>query len=269
MEFLSQFPPWSLYVLAGVLGVILGSFANVCIWRMPRDESVAWPPSHCPACGRRLAWWENVPLLSYVVLRARCRSCRAVISPRYPIVELAMAGLSVFAWWYFGEPLRYFVYLCLFILPMMIVTGIDLYHYIIPDSISLPGIGVGFIVHLLLDGADTSYLWTAVDSAAGIVVGGGSLYLVALAYEKLRKQEGLGGGDVKLIAMMGAFFGWRAALLILLISSFVGSIAGLFMVVAFRKDMKYAIPFGPFLAAAGVIYLFMGQRLIGWYLGLF
>jgi len=266
---LSSFPAWSLYVLAGVIGAILGSFANVCIWRMPRGESVVWPPSHCPSCGRRLSWWENVPILSYPALRARCRTCRARISMRYPIVELAMTLLSLLAWWYFNEPLRFLVYLCLFILPMVIVTGVDLYHYIIPDSITLPGIGVGLIVHLVLGTGGRTWLWTAIDSVAGILIGGGVLYLVALAYEKLRKQEGLGGGDVKLIAMMGAFFGWKAALLILLMASFLGSIVGLLVISILRKDLKYAIPFGPFLAAAGVLNLFAGARIISWYTGLF
>ncbi|MBN1283232.1 MAG: prepilin peptidase [Proteobacteria bacterium] len=265
LQVLENFPPWTLYLLAGLMGAVLGSFAGVCIWRMPRDESVVWPPSHCPACGRRLSWWENIPLVSYAILRARCRTCRAWISPRYPIVELAMVLLSLFAWWHFQEPLRYLVYLCLFILPMLIVTGIDLYHCIIPDSITIPGIAAGFIVKLLLDGGEPACLWRAVDSLAGIVVGGGALYLVALAYEKIRRQEGLGGGDVKLIAMIGAFFGWKAALLALFIASFLGSFVGLIVVIALRKDLKYAIPFGPFLATAGVVYLFFGDRLIAWY----
>jgi len=269
MQLLAFSPQWLLYLMACFVGAVLGSFANVCIWRMPRGESVAWPPSHCPVCGRRLAWWENVPVLSYLALRGRCRTCRCRISIRYPIVELAMSVLALLTWWYFGDPLKFFVYLSLFILPMVIVTGIDLYHYIIPDSISLPGIGVGLIVHVLLGGGEGSYLWTAVDSVAGIVVGGGALYLVALAYEKLRKQEGLGAGDVKLIAMIGAFFGWKAVLLILLMSSFLGSLVGLAVILILRKDLKYAIPFGPFLAAAGVINLFAGQRLVAWYMGLF
>jgi len=269
MQIFSHFPPWSLYALAGILGAILGSFANVCIWRMPRGESVVWPPSHCPGCGRRLSWWENVPILSFVILRARCRTCKSRISVRYPIVELAMTGLALLTWWYFGEPLRFLVYLCLFILPMVIVTGIDLYHRIIPDSISLPGIGVGLIVHLLLDGGGDRFLWVAIDSVAGVLVGGGALYLVAFAYEKVRKQMGMGGGDIKLIAMMGAFFGWKAALLILLMASFLGSIVGLLVIMILRKDLKYGIAFGPFLAAAGVINLFAGARIISWYTGLF
>ena len=269
MDLLAITPSWFLYVAAGITGAILGSFANVCIWRMPRGESVVRPPSHCVACGRRLSWWENVPIASYLFLRGRCRGCGVGISLRYPAVELAMTLLAIFAWRHFNEPRLFFLYLCLFLLPMVIITVIDIQHYIIPDSISLPGIGVGFLVHVFIEGGGGSHMWSAIDSLAGILVGGGSLYLVALAYEKFRKQEGLGGGDVKLIAMLGAFFGWRAALLILLISSFLGSIVGLAVMIALRKDMKHPIPFGPFLAAAGVLYLFAGKQIIQWYTSLF
>ncbi len=259
---------WILYIFAGLLGSVLGSFANVCIWRMPRGESVAWPGSHCPSCGHKLAFWENVPVLSYVFLLGRCRSCHNRISLMYPLVELICIGLSLLAWWHFGEPLRYLIYLCLFIVPLVIVSGIDLAHMIIPDVISLPGIAVGFLVHVFLDNRG-HYMSAAIDSVTGIIIGGGSLYLVAIAYEKLKKQEGLGGGDIKLIAMLGAFFGWRAAIVILLISSFLGSLVGLGVILALRKDMKYAIPFGPFLAAAGLVYLFAGLPMIRWYLSLF
>ncbi len=268
MEFLSLMPGWSLYVIAGLIGAILGSFANVCISRIPRGESVVWPPSHCPHCGYRIRPWENVPLLSFALLRGRCRRCKGRISLRYPAVEALAVALSILAWWYFGEPMRYLVYFCLLIIPLLISSAIDLRHYIIPDSITIPGIVVGAAVHVFLE-ADGA-LWTrALDSLLGIVVGGGALYLVAVVYEKIKKQEGLGGGDVKLIAMLGAFFGWRASILILLMSSLMGSVVGLALIIALRKSMKYAIPFGPFLATAGVVYLFLGERLIGWYLGLF
>ncbi|MFA4873752.1 MAG: prepilin peptidase [bacterium] len=265
---LTEMPGWVLYIFAGLIGAVLGSFANVCIWRMPRGESVVWPGSHCPSCGHKLAFWENVPILSYIFLFGRCRHCRGRISLQYPIVELLCCALSLLAWWHFQEPLRFFIYLCLFIVPLVIVSGIDLGHMIIPDSISIPGIAIGVLVHVFVEGR-ASYLGAAIDSAIGIIVGGGSLYLVAIAYEKLKKQEGLGGGDVKLIAMLGAFFGWRASILILLMSSFLGSLVGLALIVAMRKDMKYAIPFGPFLAVAGIFYLFAGMPMIRWYLGFF
>lgn len=179
-----------------------------------------------------------------------------------------MAGLSIFAWWYFRNPIPYLVYVCLFLLPMLIVTFIDLKHMIIPDSISIPGIVVGLIVHTLFK-IDGDYLSSFIDSVAGILVGGGLLFLVAFAYEKLKKKEGLGGGDIKLIAMLGAFFGWKSVVLILLLSSLLGSIIGLVLILIFRKDSEYAIPYGPFLVLAGILNLFWGQELIFWYLGLF
>lgn len=267
MPVLTNMPAWIMYVFAGLIGAVLGSFANVCIWRMPRGESIVRPRSHCPACGRKLAFWENVPILSYLILLGRCRSCKAIISIQYPIVEVICVALSLLAWWHFGEPLRYFVYLCLFFVPLVIVSGIDLGHMIIPDSISLPGIVVGALVHIFIDNNGT-YLSAALDSAIGIIVGAGSLFIVAYAYEKIKKQEGLGGGDIKLIAMLGAFFGWRAAIFILFVSSFLGSIIGLILMIALRKNMKYAVPFGPFLAAAGMFYLFIGQPFLSWYLRL-
>lgn len=268
MEPLSFMPPWSLYLIAGIIGAILGSFANVCIYRIPRDESVIWPGSHCPHCGHRITPWENIPLLSYLILRGRCRECHRRISLAYPALELVSVLLSLFTWWYFQAPIAFLVYFCLLIMPLLIASVIDLKHYILPDSITLPGIVIGVAVHVLLEGRGDG-LAHLIDSGLGILIGGGTLFLVAMAYEKIKKQEGLGGGDVKLIAMLGAFFGWRAAILILLMSSLLGSIVGLFLIIALRKNMKYAIPFGPFLAASGITYLFVGERLIDWYLGLF
>ncbi len=264
---IADIPPWAVYIFAGIFGSLLGSFANVCILRMPAGRSVVRPRSACPLCGHRLSWWENIPILSFIVLHGRCRSCRGHISWQYPLIELLCATLAVAVWWRFGQPLEFFVYLCLLIVPLVIVSFIDLKHRIIPDSISIPGIfvGVGAAVLLSVDGARLS---AAIDSVLGAVVGGLTLFLVATAYEKLKKQEGLGGGDIKLIAMLGAFFGWRASIFILLVSSVLGSLVGLVMILVLRKDMKYAIPFGPFLAAAGIIYLFFGPRLILWYLGL-
>lgn len=265
---LADLPHWLLYLIAGTLGGILGSFANVCIIRMPKEESVIWPPSHCPSCDRRLSWWENIPVVSFLLLWGHCRSCKVRISLQYPLVEAFCILMALFTWWHFQEPVRFLTYFCLLIVPLVIVSVIDLYNFIIPDVISLPGIVIGFLVHVLVEGR-TDFVPTMIDSVAGIMVGGGSLYLVALAYEKLKKQEGLGGGDVKLIAMLGAFFGWKAVLFILLLSSLCGSIVGLFLIVILRKDLKYVIPFGPFISLAGVVYLFWGVRLLEWYASLF
>lgn len=261
-------PEWFLYAVVVIAGAILGSFANVCIARLPVGESVVFPRSHCPRCGHRLSMWENIPLVSYVFLSGRCRRCRKRISVQYPIVELICICLSVLTWWRFQDTLKFLIYYCLLIVPLVVVTFIDLRHRIIPDVISIPGIFVGIGARTIFAGPG-GYGWAALDSVGGGLLGGLFLFMVAFVYEKLKKQEGLGGGDIKLIAMLGAFFGWRAAILILVLSSLMGSVIGLFLIVILRKDVKYAIPFGPFLSAAGLIYLFVGEGIIFWYTGLF
>lgn len=320
------FPPWVLFVLAGVVGAILGSFANVCIVRMPAEESIVRPRSHCPSCQHQLSWWENIPLVSYLILRGRCSSCQGRISWRYPAVEVLCSLLGIGAWWHFRHPLPFMIFYCLLLVPLVIVTLIDLQHYIIPDGITLPGIFVGVASRFLLApdasiatvalitaggaiaggllallaeqavhrlrrcprewtpevgvagalvgilvanlaiGQPTPLLAAVADSAAGALTGGFSLFIVAFVYKKLTKNEGLGGGDVKLIAMLGAYFGWRAAIFMLFTSSVLGSLVGVALVIGLRKTMKYAMPFGPFLALAGVIQLFFGNSLIRWYL---
>lgn len=265
---LESLPTWVHYVCAGIFGAILGSFANVCIVRIPEGESVIGPRSHCRSCGRRLSWQENIPFVSFVLLRGRCCGCGRRIPFQYPLVEAICVGLSVFAWWHFHDPLHYVVYFCLLIVPLVVVSFIDLRWRVIPDVISFPGIAVGFAVHMLLKNQG-SYGMAAATSLLGAILGGGSLFLVAVAYEKLKKREGLGGGDVKLMAMLGAFFGWQSALFILLISSLLGTVIGLLFILIFRRDMKYPIPFGPFLALAGLLQLFYGHELVNWYLNLF
>ncbi|MBT3182495.1 MAG: prepilin peptidase [Deltaproteobacteria bacterium] len=261
-------PSWSLFVIAGIFGAILGSFANVCIVRMPKGESVIWPPSHCPQCKKRLRSWHNIPILSFLMLKGRCSFCSSKISAIYPFVEMICIILSVITWWYFRNPLEYFVYFLLFIMPLVIISFIDLRHMIIPDIISIPGIIIGIVVHtlFLIDG---TYFISALNSIGGALLGGGILFIVAYTYEKLKKREGLGGGDVKLIAMLGAFLGFKAVLFVLLLSSILGSIIGIIMMIILRKDSKYAIPYGPFIALAGIVYLFFGEEFIRWYLSLF
>ena len=208
-----------------------------------------------------------MPLLSYIVLRARCRSCRRRISARYPLVEAICIVLSILLWLKLGRPLDYLLYFCLLVVPLVVISFIDLSHRVIPDVISIPGIFVGIGVHLILEGSGR-YPQAAMNSVVGAVLGGAMLFVVAFVYEKIKKQEGLGGGDIKLIAMLGAFFGWRAAIFILFMSSVLGSIVGAVLVLVLRKDMKYAIPFGPFLSLAGLVYLFFGRYLVQWYVGL-
>jgi len=244
-----------------ILGAVVGSFLNVCICRLPRDESVVSPPSHCPGCGYLIRWYDNIPLLSYLMLRGRCRGCGERISPRYPLVELLNALLSLALYLRFGPTLAFCV---LFVLcsALVAITFIDLEHQIIPDEISLSGIVLGFVASFFLAG----HGW--LNSLLGILLGGGSLLLVAYGYQLLTGKEGMGGGDIKLLAMMGAFLGWRSIPFIIFVSSLAGSLIGISLMLIQKKDSKLAIPFGPYLALGALLYVFYGPRLIRWYLTL-
>lgn len=244
-----------------VLGAIIGSFLNVCIYRIPAGESIVHPPSRCPACGSGIRWYQNIPILSYLLLRGRCAVCGVRISPRYPLVEALTGLLFVLVLYRFGFQWATPVY-WLFAAALIVITFIDLDHQIIPDVISLPGIVVGFLCSFAVPWAS----WA--DSLLGILAGGGSLYLVAVGYELLTKKEGMGGGDIKLLAMIGAFLGWQAILPIIFLSSFMGTLVGIPVMLIKKADSKLAIPFGPFLAAAALFYLFWGPPIIRWYLGL-
>jgi leader peptidase (prepilin peptidase) / N-methyltransferase len=254
-------PPVIFNIFAFVFGAVVGSFLNVCICRLPKKESVAFPPSHCPRCDAHIPWYDNVPIVSWLLLRGKCRFCKGPISLQYPVVELLNALLTLFLFRKFGPTLPFLV-LFLFCSAMVVITFIDLEHQIIPDVISLPGIPIGFLCSLFMPQPG----WK--DSLIGILVGGGSLLLVAYGYEFLTKKEGMGGGDIKLLAMMGAFFGWKAVPFIIFTSSLIGSVIGIIVMVIQRKDSKLAIPFGPFLALGAILYIFFGQQVIHWYLQL-
>lgn len=249
------------YIFSFIFGAVVGSFLNVCICRLPKKESVVFPPSHCPNCDYVIPFYDNIPILSYLVLAGRCRSCKGRISPQYPLVELINALLTLFLFMKFGPSLAFLV-LFLFCSAMVVVTFIDLEHQIIPDVISLSGIVAGFIFSFFIPQLG----W--LNSLIGIAVGGGSLFLVAYVYEFLTKKEGMGGGDIKLLAMMGAFFGWRAIPFIIFISSLIGSVIGITVMLLQKKDAKLAIPFGPFLALGAILYIFFGRQVIHWYLSL-
>jgi len=246
-------------IFAFVLGAVVGSFLNVCIYRMPSEESVVFPPSHCPNCDYRIRWYDNLPILSYLFLKGKCRSCGTRISPQYPVVELLNGLLSLALFLRFGPGLIFAV-LFVFCSSLVVVTFIDLEHQIIPDSITLPGIVIGFIISFFIPQLG----WF--NSLIGIVAGGGSLLLIAQGYELVAKKEGMGGGDVKLLAMMGAFLGWKAIIFIIFSASLVGSVIGVSLMMAQKKDGTLAIPFGPFLASGAVLYIFYGNRIIHWYL---
>jgi leader peptidase (prepilin peptidase)/N-methyltransferase len=248
-----------LTLISIILGAMVGSFLNVCIHRLPKEESVVRPGSHCPKCKTPIRFYDNIPLLSYLLLKGKCRYCHTSISIQYPIVEAVTALSSFFLFVTFGVSWSYIYYFS-FVAALIAITVIDLYHQIIPDVISLPGIVVGLLGSLVIPQIT---FWT---SLIGMVVGGGSLFLVATGYQWLFKREGMGGGDVKLLAMIGAFLGWKAVILTILLSSFIGSIIGIAVMLIKGKDFKYAIPFGPFLALGAVISLFWGEDLIRWYL---
>ena len=243
-----------------VFGALVGSFLNVCIHRIPGGESIAFPASHCPHCKTAIKPYDNIPIVSYLVLRGRCRSCAAGIAIRYPLVEMLGGIAAVGALCAFGlsaEALLIFAFLA----ALIVITFIDLDHQIIPDAISLPGIFVGFAAALLLGTPS----W--VDSLIGIALGGGLLFAVAEGYARLTGREGMGGGDIKLLAMIGAFLGWRAIPVTVLVGSLLGSVIGLSLMALRGRDTRMAIPFGPFLAVGAVVALFWGEAIIAWYLG--
>jgi leader peptidase (prepilin peptidase)/N-methyltransferase len=251
-------PSWLGLVFAGGFGAILGSFLNVCIHRLPLHASIVWPSSACPHCKRELSWYENIPVASYLVLRARCRTCKAPISIRYPFVEALTSAMFVAAWWYYGPgPLlaSRLVLGC----ALIVLFAIDLEHHLLPNVITLPGVVIGFAFSFITEPG-----WMA--SLVGLLAGGGSLYLIAVVYFWVRHEEGLGMGDPKMLAMIGAFLGWKLTLVTLMIASLTGSVVGVGLIAAGRGSMKYALPFGCFLAVGAAAAATIGPALLDWYL---
>lgn len=242
-------------------GAIIGSFLNVCIYRIPSGQSIVTPPSRCSRCRSHIRWYQNIPIVSYLFLRGRCASCDVPISIRYPLVEGITGLLFVLVFMQFGLTWITVVY-WVFVAALVAISFIDLDHQIIPDVISLPGIPLGF----LLTFAVPWLSWT--DSLFGILLGGGSLAFIAWGYYVLTRNEGMGMGDVKLLAMLGAFMGWKAILPIIFIGSLVGTIFGLPLMFMKGANGKLAIPFGPFLSLGAIIYLLWGPFLVRWYLSL-
>lgn len=251
------------------VGLCIGSFLNVCIARIPYEQSIVRPRSRCPKCEHEIAWYENIPVVSFLFLRARCRHCRAPISWRYPLVEILTAALAWATWWHLQHaPFPSALWFFFFMAPLIAITFIDLDHQIIPDLFSLSGIVTGLATRLLLAPADARMAAFG-DAVVGALVGAGLLWGVAWAYEKLRHQEGLGMGDVKLMAMLGAFLGVKGVAFIILGSSLLGSIVGGFAILVLRRGLRFAMPFGPFIAIAAVVYFFVGEPLVDWYIGLY
>jgi len=269
--------PFLFYTFVFIFGLLFGSFLNVCIYRLPRNESIAFPPSHCTNCDAPIKSYQNIPVISYLLLGGKCSSCKQPISAIYPIVELLTAVLVTLLFYKYGVTFETFVYVVL-TLSLIVITFIDLEHFIIPNVITFPGIIIGLAYNLLitdwglllkiiprLDFGNIFYIVPkvpALNSLSGIIVGGGSLLLIAYLYQIIRKREGMGMGDVKLLAMLGAFLGVNGVFFTILISSLVGSVIGIILILKQRGDMRLALPYGPFISFAAILFLFTGPIVI-------
>jgi leader peptidase (prepilin peptidase)/N-methyltransferase len=254
-------PLYLIEIFIFVFGMCIGSFLNVCIYRLPASQSIVRPRSRCPECGKTIAFYDNIPVLSYLWLKGRCRNCRATIALRYPIVELLTGLFALATFLKFGQSLEALIYFA-FMACLLVVTFIDLDHRIIPDIITLPGIPICFAASFAITSVGYK------DALLGILVGGGSLFGVAWIYSLITKKEGLGGGDIKLLAMMGALVGLKGVVVTIFVSSLVGTLSGLAVMLQSRRGMKMAVPFGPFLAIGCITYVFFGTELIAWYFNL-
>lgn len=244
---------------AFLFGLCIGSFLNVVIYRLPLGQSLATPPSRCRNCGYSLRWFDNIPVLSWALLRGRCRKCGISVSWQYPIVELIAGALFVLVVW--QTPLGPLLVSRLLLVSILIALfGIDLEHQILPNSITLPGIVIGLLLSLIAPPG-----WK--DAVLGTLLGAGILYAIAAGYYLWRREEGMGMGDVKMLAMIGAFLGWKAVLVTLVLSSFSGAIIGVILMSVQRGGMKFALPFGTFLAIGALVAMFVGEPLVAWYAG--
>jgi leader peptidase (prepilin peptidase)/N-methyltransferase len=253
--------PYLIEMFIFLMGLCIGSFLNVCIYRLPESKSIVHPRSMCPNCDTRIPFYDNIPLFSYLWLKGKCRRCKVKISMRYPMVELLGGLVALGTYLRFGLTIETLIYY-VFIAALLVVTFIDLDHRIIPDAITLPGIPICFAASFALPAI------TYKDALFGILIGGGSLFLVAWVYTILTKKEGMGGGDIKLLAMMGAIVGWQGVLFTIFVASLVGTLAGFAVMLQSRKGMKLAVPFGPFLSIGSITYIFFGTELVTWYLNL-
>lgn len=274
--------PW-IYPVLFLYGLAFGSFLNVCIYRLPLEQSL-WARSRCPHCRSAIRFYDNIPVLSYLVLRGKCRSCHEPVSLRYPLVELTTGLLFLATVWAFDLDWPALVNCC-FLCMILVLMLIDFDHKILPNIITLPGVLIGLLLSPLQDPGffmDRLTLWLSslpplgpgyqglvmayTGSLLGILVGGGMLWLVAEIYFRMRKVEGLGFGDVKMMAMVGAFLGWRYALLTIFLGSVAGSIVGIAIIKLQHKDFRFEMPFGTFLGLGAGICVFFGQMLLDWYL---
>ena len=245
-----------------IIGASVGSFLNVVILRLPEeDASIVFPASRCPKCLQALKWYDNIPVISFFLLKKRCRNCGELISWQYPLVELTMALLAVALLFKFGLTIALPMYF-VFTAALLVVIVIDFHHKIIPDVISLPGIVIGFVCSFF----NPVVTWQ--QSGLGLLIGGGVLYALAAGYFLFTKREGMGGGDIKLLAMIGAFLGWQSLPFVVFGSSILGAAAGIGAMVKQKKGGKTMIPYGPFLSTAALLYMIY-RELIDYYLLLY
>ncbi len=253
---------WVEALVVFLFGLIWGSFSNVFIHRLPKGESVVTPRSRCPQCSAQIAWYDNIPVLSWVFLRGKCRKCQAKIPFRYPLVELLTGAAFALIFLKYGYKWVTLEYLLL-AWGLIVVSFIDLDHMILPDVFTLPGIVIGLV------GGALNPERTFLSALAGMLMGGGFLWMIAYLYLLMRKEEGMGGGDIKLLAWIGAVLGWTSIPFVVLGSSVIGSVVGLVLATRSEAGLKSVIPFGPYLAFAALLYLLGGEQLSRWYIGLF
>ena len=245
-------------VVVFILGALFGSFANVCIYRLPQRLSIVFPGSHCPCCQEALRPWHNIPVLSYVLLGGRCATCKTAIALRYPLVELGNGLLYVWLYhhYHFSVPGLVFA---LFTTALLIVSCIDMAHTILPDAITLPGIVLGLCTSLWLTPVGIG------NAVLGAVVGGGLFLLMAVLSAVILQRQGMGGGDIKLIAMIGAFLGWHAVLVTIFLGAVLGALVGTVLMLLRRQGRKEPVPFGPFLAMGALLAMVWGETILTWY----
>jgi leader peptidase (prepilin peptidase)/N-methyltransferase len=251
-------PPGAAEIVLALIGLCIGSFLNVCIHRLPLKQSVVRPGSRCPDCGYALRWYDNVPVISYAVLRGRCRSCSKPISVQYPIIEIVTAAIFVLHWYAFGPTIMLPVRL-VFACALVVLFMIDLEHQILPDVITLPGIVAGVICSLFLPPGPLM-------SILGVIAGGGLLWAIAEAWYWLRKVDAMGFGDVKMLAMVGAWLGIKMVFLTFVLSSMLGGLVGAVLIGSRRADMATRVPFGTMLAVGALVASMYGESLLAWYL---
>ncbi len=244
-------------LLAVIVGMIFGSFANVCVHRIPQRESIAFPGSHCPKCNHGIAFYDNIPLISWLFLGGRCRHCQATITWRYPLLEVLMGVSWGLLAWHYGPTFMFAEAVCLFSL-LWILTFIDLETFLLPNVLTFPGIALGL--------AFSWWFGDWQDALIGAIAGYAVLWTVARLFLKITGQEGMGYGDFKLLAMLGAFMGWQALPFVIFASSVAGALIGAVMLKLCNRGFRTEIPFGPYLAVAGMCWYVWHEQILGWYL---